>query len=134
MRYIALIDGEDGAFGVIIPDAPGCTAMGDTIDEAIANAVEALSDWVQAGEIDGSPAPKARTPEALLSDPEVREFMTSATTLAQVPLVRGEGLPVKANLSLDRGVLRAIDAAAKERGLTRSAMVERLARAGMAHV
>ncbi|HTJ56699.1 MAG TPA: type II toxin-antitoxin system HicB family antitoxin, partial [Devosiaceae bacterium] len=46
MRYVALIDGEAGGYGVQFPDAPGCTAMGETEDEALRNAAEALSEWV----------------------------------------------------------------------------------------
>jgi predicted RNase H-like HicB family nuclease len=44
-RYIAVIDGEPGAFGVVFPDCPGCTAMGSTLDEALVAAAEALADW-----------------------------------------------------------------------------------------
>jgi len=34
-RYVVLIDqAEDGAYGVVFPDLPGCTAMGDTVEEA----------------------------------------------------------------------------------------------------
>src|SRR5262245_20402806 len=39
MKYVALVDGKAGAYGVAFPDAPGCAAMGKTMDEAIANAV-----------------------------------------------------------------------------------------------
>ena len=35
-RYIALVDGKKGAYGVVVPDLPGCYAMGKTIDEALA--------------------------------------------------------------------------------------------------
>ena len=40
-RYLALIeyDAAADAFGVAIPDALGCTAMGATLDEAEANAI-----------------------------------------------------------------------------------------------
>ena len=44
--YTALIDGEDGAYGVYFPDLPGCVAMGASIDEAVVNAAEAMRDWV----------------------------------------------------------------------------------------
>jgi len=43
-----LIDGEPGAYGVVFPELPGCIAMGDTVDEAIENAGEALRDWMDA--------------------------------------------------------------------------------------
>ena len=32
-----------GAYGVIVPDLPGCTSGGPTIDEALRNAVEAVT-------------------------------------------------------------------------------------------
>ena len=46
VRYPALIDGEKGAYGVSFPDLPGIVAMGDTMDEALMNAEEALRDYV----------------------------------------------------------------------------------------
>jgi hypothetical protein len=48
--------------------------------------------------------------------------------LAAVPLVMETGRPVKANLSLDAGLLAAIDDAAAARGLTRSAFIASAAR------
>ena len=45
--YIALIDGKPGAYGVVFPDLPGCTAMGETVDVALANAAAALRDWTE---------------------------------------------------------------------------------------
>jgi predicted RNase H-like HicB family nuclease len=45
-RYIALIDGNAGAYGVVFPDLPGCAAMGETIDAELANAAAAMHDWI----------------------------------------------------------------------------------------
>ena len=57
-RYPAVIDGERGAYGVVIPDMPGaCCAMGDTVDEALANAEDVLADFVDLLEADGVPVP-----------------------------------------------------------------------------
>ena len=57
-RYPAVIDGERGAYGVVIPDMPGaCCAMGDTVDEALANAEDVLADFVDLLEADGLPVP-----------------------------------------------------------------------------
>jgi predicted RNase H-like HicB family nuclease len=39
-RYFALLDGELGAYGVSFPDCPGCSAMGETVNEAYANAID----------------------------------------------------------------------------------------------
>ena len=38
--YVGIVDGTLDAFGVVIPDLPGCTSGGATVDEAVRNAVE----------------------------------------------------------------------------------------------
>jgi predicted RNase H-like HicB family nuclease len=127
-RYIALIDGKAGAYGVVFPDLPGCMAMGKTMDGALGNAADALRDWVEATEESGGKVPRPRLLEALRRDPEVKEALKSGAGLAAIALVRETGKPVKANLSIDSGVLAAMDEEAQRRSLTRSAFVEMLAR------
>jgi hypothetical protein len=63
-------------------------------------------------------------PSSALSDIEI----PFNTIVATVPLIRRQGRQVKANLSLDSGILAAIDAAASARGVSRSILVETLAR------
>jgi predicted RNase H-like HicB family nuclease len=128
MRYIALIDGGPGAYGVVFPDLPGCTAMADTLDQAMTSAADALRDWINTVETEGNAVPAARSAEALRTDPEVSEALAEGASLAAILVVRSTGKPVRANLSLDEGIVSAIDAAARKRGVTRSAMVEILAR------
>jgi hypothetical protein len=60
----------------------------------------------------------------LRRDPEVVEALAEGAMIASVPLIRESGKPVKANLSIDSGVLAALDEEAKARDLTRSGMVE----------
>ena len=127
-RYAALIDGEAGGYGVVFPDLPGCTAMGATAEAALAHAADALRDWIEVTEEVGAPAPAPRPIEALRCDAEVAEALAGGALLATVPLIRHSGKPAKANLSLDSGILEAIDAEAKRRKLTRSAFVEAMAR------
>ena len=45
LRYPALMDGEEGANGVVFPDLPGCVAMGYTVEDAIVNAEDAIRDY-----------------------------------------------------------------------------------------
>jgi predicted RNase H-like HicB family nuclease len=125
MRYVALIDGKAGAYGVSFPDLPGCTAMGKSIDDAMNNAAASLRDWVEVAEESGAKVP---VPRAARRDREVKEALTAGAQLASVPLVRETGKPVKANLSLDSGVLAALDHEADRRNLTRSALIELMAR------
>lgn len=127
-RYIALIDGKAGAYGVVFPDLPGCAAMGRTMDEALANAAEALRDWADLTEEGGGKLPVPRALETLRRDRDVKAALVEGAGLATVPLVRETGKPVKANLSIDSGVLAALDEEARRRKLTRSAFIELLAR------
>ena len=53
IRYPALLDGDEGAYGVVFPDIPGVGAMGDTVDEAMLNAEDALRDYAVETERDG---------------------------------------------------------------------------------
>jgi predicted RNase H-like HicB family nuclease len=128
MRYTVLIDGELGAYGVVFPDLPGCVAMGKTIEEALANAADVLREWFDVSEEQGDTVPPPRPLEDLRGDPEVAAALAEGASLASVPLIRETGRPVKANLSIDSGVLAAIDAAAERHKLTRSGMVELMAK------
>jgi predicted RNase H-like HicB family nuclease len=127
-RYVAVVDGAPGAYGVVVPDLPGCTSGGATIDEALRNAVEAVTLWVVDARTDGENVPKGRPAEKLRNDPDVAVALAEGGVLAYVPLVLDAARPVKANLSLDAGLLNAIDEAAERRGLTRSAFLASAAR------
>lgn len=127
-RYVAIVDGKPGAFGVVVPDLPGCTSGGRTIDEALRNTVEAVTLWVEDARADGEKIPKPRSAEKLRADSQVAAALGRGGILAYVPLVLDAGRPVKANLSLDAGLLNAIDEAAARRGLTRSAFLASAAR------
>jgi len=120
-RYVALIDGETGAYGVTVPDLPGCTSGGSTTDEALRNAVEAIRLWGEDTIAEGEELPAPRSAERLRADPEVAQAIAKGAALAIVPLLLDTGRPAKANLSIDAGLRSAIDEAAAARGLTRSA-------------
>jgi predicted RNase H-like HicB family nuclease len=123
MRYVALIDGKRGSYGVVVPDLPGCTSAGSTIDRAYRNAVEAVQLWVKDALADGEKLPRPRSVEELRADKEIAAALARDATIVWVPVLRDAGRPVKANLSLDAGLLEAIDTAAEAHGLTRSAFI-----------
>jgi predicted RNase H-like HicB family nuclease len=127
MHYVALIDGEPGAYGVVFPDLPGCTAMGATLDDARARAFEALRHWAEATRAAGHDVPAARSLDALAADPEFQEARAESLLALEVVLVERMGRPAKANMSLDSGILAAIDDTARRFGLTRSGLIERMA-------
>ena len=127
-RYVALIDGKRGAYGVVFPDRPGCTAMGRSVDEAIRNAGEALAEWVGDERAAGRAIPAPRSVEAARGDPDIAEALADGAVLALATLVLDTGKPARANVSLDSGLLAAIDEAARENGVTRSAFLAAAAR------
>ena len=127
-RYVALIDGKAGAYGVVVPDLPGCTSGGRSIDAALRNAVDAVRLWAEDARADGEALPRARSIETLRRDPEVAAALVKGAALAIIPLMLDAGRPAKANLSVDAGLLEAIDEAAEAHGLTRSAFIASAAR------
>ena len=127
-RYVALVDGEAGAYGVIVPDLPGCTSGGATTDDALHHAIEAVRLWAEDAIADGEELPAPRSAEALRADPKIAAAIAAGAALAIVPLLIDLGRPAKANLSIDAGLLAAIDEAAAARGLTRSAFLAGAAR------
>ena len=58
-----------------------------------------------------------------LADPETDFEPTAGESTVLLPLLIDRGRPVRANISLDAGILAAIDAEAARRGLTRSAFL-----------
>jgi|SRR5690349_3095385 len=117
-RYIALVDGKPGAYGVVVPDLPGCTSGGKTVDAALRNAVEAVRLWAEDARAEGEAMPRPRTIEAIRRDSEVAAALAKSAVLAVVPLLLDAGRPAKANLSVDASAF--IASAAREK-ITRDA-------------
>jgi hypothetical protein len=102
--------------------------MGKTTDEALANAAAAARAWAEVAKAEGMLIPKPRSIEVVRADPDVAAEIAEGAALSIVPLVLDAGRPAKANLSLDAGLLEAIDEAADAKGLTRSAYIASAAR------
>jgi predicted RNase H-like HicB family nuclease len=128
MRYIALVDGKPGSYGVVVPDLPGCTSAGKTVEAAYRNAIEAVRLWVEDAIQEGERLPRPRAFIELMMDREIARALGNGAALMMVPVLRDTGRPAKANVSLDAGILEAIDEAAEEHGLTRSAFIASAAR------
>ncbi len=61
-QYTVVFEREkDGGYSVYVPDLPGCTSMGDTYEEALANIREAIACHVEGLRTDGLPVPEPRT-------------------------------------------------------------------------
>ena len=120
--YFALVHKDrDSAFGVTFPDLPGCFSAADRVEDIVPNACEALDLWFE-------DAAEVEPRELDVIAAEVAHDLAAGAFLVAVPRVTSAGKPVRVNLSLDRGMLDAIDAAASARRLTRSAFLAEAAR------
>jgi predicted RNase H-like HicB family nuclease len=84
--YIALVHKDKGtSYGVSFPDLPGCISAGDTFEEAIDNAAQALAGHLAVMEADGDPIPDGRSPEELKQDAEFVDDSIDAVVAFVVP-------------------------------------------------
>jgi predicted RNase H-like HicB family nuclease len=84
--YIALVHKDQGtSYGVSFPDVPGCIAAGDTFEEAVTNAAEALAFHFEGMNADRETIPAPRTFEQLRSDPDFVEDSTGAIVTMIAP-------------------------------------------------
>jgi antitoxin HicB len=58
MRYVYVIErAADGSYSAYVPDLPGCTTCGDTVEEVKQNIGEAVSLYVESLKEHGEPVP-----------------------------------------------------------------------------
>ena len=126
MRYpIAIEPGDEThAFGVSVPDLPGCFSAGDTMDEAIDNAKEAIELWLETVIDDGGAVPEPGSIAKHQSNPE---FAGWVWAVVSVDLAELSDKAERVNITLPSRVLRRIDAAAKAAGESRSGFIAHLA-------
>ncbi len=84
MRYpIAIEPGtETAAFGVVVPDLPGCFSAGDTLDEALTGAEEAAAAWIDATLDEGRAVPMPSSLEAIRDNAEFAGWILGVGTIA----------------------------------------------------
>ena len=59
---------NDEAYGVIVPDIQGCFSAGDTFEEALSNAKEAIADHLEILAEDGKNIPLASEASTFLNE------------------------------------------------------------------
>ena len=126
MNYVIAIEpgDEKQAFGVAVPDLPGCFSAGDTLDEAITNAREAIELWLETVIDDGLPVPEPKPLSQHQADPAFAGWIWAVVA---VDLASLSDKVERINITLPARVLRRIDQAARQAGETRSAYLARRA-------
>ncbi|MGE6740991.1 type II toxin-antitoxin system HicB family antitoxin [Allorhizobium pseudoryzae] len=117
---------ENQSFGVSFPDFPGCVTGGATEEEALRKADEVLTFHVAGMVEDGEALPISRTLEDLRLDPDVQEALVDGTIfVARYDVPRKA---VRINISMDEGLVEAVDRAAGRINQSRSAFLADAAR------
>jgi predicted RNase H-like HicB family nuclease len=126
MRFAIAIEPGDKkhAWGVTVPDLPGCFSAGDTLEEAMDQAREAIMLHVEGLLDDEQPIP---TPQAIETYRNKREYKNRVWALVDVDLSQLEDVTERINITLPRRVLNRLDAAARAAGETRSGYIAHLA-------
>ena len=122
MNYIAIMEGDRKVWSLRIPDLPGCFGGGPDAEAALADTISAARDWASHQQGKGVAVRKPRSMSEIIADPDV-EFDPATEWCVTIPVILDRGRAVKANVSLDAGMLEVIDAEAAKRGLTRSAFL-----------
>jgi len=119
-NYIAIVHKEAKSdFGVSFPDFPGCITAGKNIDEAKDMAQEALTLHIQGVFEDGEQLPVPSRLEEIMGDPDY----ASAVAYLVVSVPDAKPRTVRVNVTVPEMTLKQIDAAAKKRGMSRSAFL-----------
>lgn len=130
MRFVLALHTDDGVgYGVTVPDLPGCFSAGDTFDEAVQNAYEAIDLHVETMIEDGAPLP---LPKAI-SEHQQDELLADAVwVVIDAPVEKYMGPAEKINITVPALLLKHIDTYASTHGESRSGFLVRAARQAMA--
>jgi len=125
MRYFVLIESPEkklnAAYGVVVPDIPGCFSAGDTLDEALSLAKEAiilqLEDILQRGE----EITEASLPEEIMA--ARGEGQDWACFGIDINLEHVSTRAKRINITMPESVLNMVDEVAKKNHQNRSAFL-----------
>ena len=125
MRYpIAIEPGHaTQAFGIVVPDLPGCFSAGDTLDEAMSGVEEAAAAWIDATLDQGGAIPAPSSLETLRERPDFAGWTLGVMTLDPSLF---DDTTERINITLPRRVLKRLDALARQAGASRSGYIARL--------
>ena len=131
MKYLIAVEpGTDAtAWGVVVPDLPGCFSAGDTLEQAFDNAREAIEAHCEFIAEDGGDLPLQKPMFVHQADPDFQGWVWA---MVDVPVERYFGPAEKINITVPARVLARIDDYARRHGESRSGFLVRAAQVAMA--
>lgn len=121
MRYPIVIHKDtDSDYGVTVPDLPGCFSSGETVDDALTQAVEAIECHIEGLMIDEEFVPPPSSIETFRQNPD---YADGVWALIDVDLSKLSGKSRRINITLPERILRTVDLYASNHGTTRSGLI-----------
>lgn len=99
---------ETHAFGVIVPDIPGCFSAGDTLEEAYANAKEAIKFHLEGLAEDGEEIPMPTSIDNHRQNPDFTEY-DMFFGFVDVDITHLLGKAEKINITMPAYLIKRID-------------------------
>lgn len=129
MRFPIVVH-KDGtsAYGVTVPDLPGCFSAGDDLDDAIESAHEAISCHLEGLLMDGESLPEQAPLETHRAN---KAYEGGIWAVVAVDISKLSSKARRVNITMPARVLAIVDEAAAREGDTRSGL---LARAALSYV
>lgn len=129
MRFpIVVHKDETSGYGVSVPDLPGCFSAGDSLDDAIESAHEAIACHLEGLLMDGEMVPERAPLETHQTN---RAYKGGIWAVVVVDISKLSSKAKRVNITMPARVLAIVDEAAAREGDTRSGL---LARAALSYV
>ena len=125
MRYPIVIHKDpDSDYGVAVPDIPGCFSAGETLDETLAQATEAIECHIEGLMLNGEAIPLPHDIQQHHGNPDYADGMWA---LVEIDISKLSGKTRRVNITLPERVLTMMDNYASRHGETRSGLIAQAA-------
>ena len=123
MRCAIVVHKDAGSsYGVTVPDLPGCSSAGDTLDDSMAMARETIECHIESLLMDGVAIPELQPLRNHFSNPD---FADGIWALIDVDFSSLSGELVSFTAEMPKPILAMADEFAEREGDTRSALLTR---------
>ena len=125
MRFPIVVHKDDtSGYGVSVPDLPGCFSAGDSLDDAIESAHEAIACHLEGLLMDGEMVPERAPLETHQAN---RAYKGGIWAVVVVDISKLSSKAKRVNITMPARVLAIVDEAAAREGDSRSGLLARAA-------
>ena|SRR5579862_816633 len=118
IEYVGLAEKVKSGYSVFFPDFPGLGSAGISLDETRKNAKEGLIGHIELMIEEGESLPKASSLDAIIKLPDAKGCIPLIVTI-----IAPSGKAQRINITIDTGLLNALDSVANSQHKSRSALL-----------